>query len=72
VDFTSNFCPTIEICALRPSFLHTFALIWHHAFVPCTQLIALYALRRAPNFYEIAVFLFNGFLNLCFILPRAP
>jgi hypothetical protein len=50
----------LRFCALHPSFLHKFTLIWHHAFAPCTQLIAFFqdlgalcALRRAPKFDEI-------------------
>jgi hypothetical protein len=37
----SNLCLTPEIGALHPSFLIKFTLIWHYAFVPCTQLFAL-------------------------------
>jgi hypothetical protein len=36
-----GFYITLEICALRSSFLHKFTIIWHHAFAPCAQLIAL-------------------------------
>jgi hypothetical protein len=35
----SNLCPTLEICALGPSFLRKFTLTWHHEFAPCAQLI---------------------------------
>jgi hypothetical protein len=49
----SNLRPILEICALRPSFLHKFTLIWHHVFGPCAPLIAFclrfgWALRFAP------------------------
>jgi hypothetical protein len=37
----SNLPPTLEICALRPSFLNKFTLIWHLAFAPCAQLLVL-------------------------------
>jgi hypothetical protein len=50
----------LEICTLRPSFLHKCSLIWHHAFGLCTQLVtffpvlgALYVSCRRPNCYEI-------------------
>jgi hypothetical protein len=36
----SNLCHTREICALCPSVLHKFTLIWHHEYGPCAQLIA--------------------------------
>jgi hypothetical protein len=35
-----NLRPLLEIYPLRQSLLHTFTLIWHHAFAPCAQLIA--------------------------------
>jgi hypothetical protein len=34
----SNICSTLQICALRPTFLNNFTLIWHHVFAPCAQL----------------------------------
>jgi hypothetical protein len=46
----SNLGPTLEICALRPSFLNKL----HSTFCIVSQIFgALYALRPAPNFYEI-------------------
>jgi hypothetical protein len=36
----NNLRTMLEICALRPSFLHKFTQIWHHALSPCAQLIA--------------------------------
>jgi hypothetical protein len=29
----------LEICILRPTFLHKFTLIWYHVFAPCSQII---------------------------------
>jgi hypothetical protein len=49
VNFIKQFTP--YACNLQK-----FTLIWLHAFAPCSQLPdlgALYALRQAPNFYEI-------------------
>jgi hypothetical protein len=59
VDFIKQFTP--YTWHLRPSFLSSFTLIWHLAFVPCAQFFCivsqisgvLYGLRPAPNFYEM-------------------
>jgi hypothetical protein len=52
----------LEICTLRPSFLHKFTLIWHHAFAPSAQLAtflpdldALYAMH--PTFMKSTTFM---------------
>jgi hypothetical protein len=60
LDFIKEFTPTLEICALHPSFLYKFTLIWHYVFAPCAQFFAfsprfwlrstLYALR--PTFMK--------------------
>jgi hypothetical protein len=44
VDFINQFMP--YSWNLRPSFLHKFSLIWHHAFAHCSQLFAL-----SPRFW---------------------
>jgi hypothetical protein len=50
---------TLEICALRPSFLHKFTLIWHHAFVTCAQLIAFFPRFRSTLCFTPCVQLFE-------------
>jgi hypothetical protein len=39
----NNLRPTLEICALHPSFSIKFSLIWHLTIAPCAQLFALSA-----------------------------
>jgi hypothetical protein len=43
--------PTLKICALHPSFLNKFTLIWHHAFAPCAQFFAV-----SPRFWVRSMF----------------
>jgi hypothetical protein len=50
-----NLCPALAICALHPSFLHKFTLIWHHAFAPCifSQILVRFTLYTVgPTFMK--------------------